>query len=87
MSVPAHAPFDYVALEQLKNDIKANPEAYKVKPSDVSKLEPISVIELPGYGDSPAVYIVKKMRITDQNSPILRRQRRRSTVTSSTVAR
>jgi leucyl-tRNA synthetase len=71
MSVPAHAPFDYVALEQLKLDIKANPEAYKVKPSDVSKLEPISVIELPSYGDSPAVDIVKKMKITDQNSPDL----------------
>lgn len=71
MSVPSHAPFDYVALEQLKREAKANPEAYKFKPSDVSKLEPISVIELPGYGESPAVDIVKRMRITDQNSPDL----------------
>jgi leucyl-tRNA synthetase len=71
MSVPAHAPFDYVALEQLKREIKANPDAYRVKPSDVSQLEPISVIDLPGFGESPAVDIVKKMKINDQNSPDL----------------
>ena len=71
MSVPAHAPFDYVALEQLKREIKTNPDAYKIKPSDVSALEPISVIELPAYGESPAIDIVKKMKITDQTSPDL----------------
>jgi leucyl-tRNA synthetase len=71
MSVPAHAPFDYVALEQLKREVKLNPESYSIKPSDVSGLEPISVIELPGYGEFPAVDIVKKMKITDQSSPDL----------------
>ncbi len=71
MSVPAHAPFDYVALEQLKKDVRANPEAYKFKPSDVQPLKPISVIDLPGYSESPAVDIVYKMGITDQSSPEL----------------
>ena len=71
MSVPSHAPFDYVALEQLKREVKANPDAYSIKPSDVSKLEPISVIDLPNFGESPAVDIVKKRNITDQNSPDL----------------
>jgi len=71
MSVPAHAPFDYVALEQLKRETKANPEAYTIKHNDIAELEPISVIELPGYGESPAVDIVNKMHITDQNSPDL----------------
>jgi leucyl-tRNA synthetase len=71
MSVPAHAPFDYVALEQLKREVKANPDAYKIKPSEISRLEPISVIDLAGFGESPAVDIVKKMKITDQNSPDL----------------
>lgn len=71
MSVPAHAPFDYVALEQLKREVKTHPELFKIKPSDVNKLEPISIIELQGYGESPAVDIVKKMKIIDQNSPDL----------------
>ena len=71
MSVPAHAPFDYVALEQLKREIKANPDASKVKLTDTNHIEPISVIELPGYSESPAVDIVKKMKIIDQNSPDL----------------
>jgi leucyl-tRNA synthetase len=68
MSVPAHAPFDYVALEQLKHETKTHPEAYIIKHVDIVNLQPISVIELPGYGEFPAVDIVKKMDITDQNS-------------------
>jgi leucyl-tRNA synthetase len=71
MSVPAHAPFDYVALEQLKREMKANPDSFNIKPSDVNRLEPISIIELQGYGESPAVDIVNKMKIIDQNSPEL----------------
>jgi len=67
MSVPAHAPFDLVALEQLKRDVKKNPSAYKFKPALVKGLEPISVIEAQGYGESPAVDVVAKMGITDQN--------------------
>ena len=71
MSVPAHAPFDYVALEQLKKKIRQNPEESKIKPSDVVRMEPISVIELSGYGEFPAVDVVNKLGITDQNSPQL----------------
>jgi leucyl-tRNA synthetase len=66
MSVPAHAPFDLVALEQLKRDVKKNPSAYKFKPALVKGLEPVSVIEAQGYGESPAVDVVAKMGITDQ---------------------
>ncbi|OGD48837.1 leucine--tRNA ligase [Candidatus Bathyarchaeota archaeon RBG_16_57_9] len=66
MSVPAHAPFDLVALEQLKRDVKKNPSAYKFKPAMVRGLEPISVIEAQGYGESPAVDVVARMGIMDQ---------------------
>ena len=67
MSVPSHAPFDYVALEQLKQEVKKDPSRFKFKPSDVKDLDPISVIEVNGYGESPAVDIVQRMGITDQN--------------------
>jgi leucyl-tRNA synthetase len=71
MSVPAHAPFDYVALEQLKQEIRKNPANYQIKITDINKIEPISVIEVDGYGVSPAVDVVKKMGITDQDDPLL----------------
>ncbi|MCW4050012.1 MAG: leucine--tRNA ligase, partial [Candidatus Bathyarchaeota archaeon] len=71
MSVPAHAPFDYVALEQLKREVKKKPGDFKFKPSDIKDLKPISVIEANGYGLSPAVDVVKRMGITDQEDPKL----------------
>ncbi|MBT5642240.1 leucine--tRNA ligase, partial [Candidatus Bathyarchaeota archaeon] len=74
MSVPAHAPFDYVALEQLKREISKNPEKFKkIKPEDVKDIEAIPVIEVSGYSDVPARDIVEKMNITDQNDPNLER--------------
>jgi leucyl-tRNA synthetase len=71
MSVPAHAPFDYVALEQLKKDVKKNPEKYKFKPEDIKEIESIAVIEIEGYSDIPARDAVEKLKITDQNDPNL----------------
>jgi leucyl-tRNA synthetase len=73
MSVPAHAPFDYVALEQLKKGPKGVFDRFGLKPTEMAKLKPISLIELPGWGESPAVDIVEKMGIADQNDPKLER--------------
>jgi leucyl-tRNA synthetase len=67
MSVPAHAPFDYVALEQLKKDVKKNPEKYKFKPEDIKDIKSIAVIEIEGYSDIPARDVVERLKITDQN--------------------
>jgi leucyl-tRNA synthetase len=71
MSVPSHAPYDYVALENIKKIGKKALEEAGLKPSDVSGLEPVSLISLPGWGESPAVDIVQKMGITDQEDPKL----------------
>ena len=71
MSVPAHAPFDHVALEQMKKAPKKLYEQYNLKQSEISKLKPISLISVPGWGDSAGVDIVKKMGITDQEDPKL----------------
>ncbi|MCB2171607.1 leucine--tRNA ligase [archaeon] len=71
MSVPAHAPFDYVALEQLKREVKKNPDNYKIKPEDIKDIESIAVIEIDGYSEIPARDVVEKLKITDQNDPNL----------------
>lgn len=71
MSVPAHAPFDYVALEQLKREVKKNPENYKFKPEDIKDIESIPVIEIDGYSEIPARDVVEKLKVTDQNDPNL----------------
>jgi leucyl-tRNA synthetase len=76
MSVPAHAPFDYVAQEQLKRQPKKYLKKFNLKPSEIAKLKPISLIELPGWGESPAVDIVEKMGIKDQEDPSLEKATR-----------
>ncbi len=65
MSVPAHAPYDYIALK----DLKKNPsllKKYGVDPSIVETIKPVSLIKLEGFGDYPAIEIVEKMGISDQ---------------------
>ncbi|MDG7046089.1 MAG: leucine--tRNA ligase [Nitrososphaerota archaeon] len=49
-SVPAHAPFDMLALLDLK-------EGY---------IEPISIIEVKGYGSLPALDVIKRMKLRGQ---------------------
>lgn len=62
MSVPAHAPYDYIALrelvqqEELIKKINVNPD----------ELKPISVIELPKGLKAMAIEVVEKMGISSQ---------------------
>ena len=51
-SVPAHAPFDWLALRDLQN----NPELLKefgIDPEDVKEIQPISLIKVEGYRRIP----------------------------------
>ena len=67
-SVPAHAPYDYLALR----DLQKKPEIltqFGLDPQMVLAIKPISIIQLDGFGEYPAVEIVEKMSITDQNDP------------------
>ena len=57
MSVPAHAPFDYQALADLK----------KSGHDLASKIEPISIIQTDGYGDYSAKEAVEKFGIKNQD--------------------
>ncbi len=65
MSVPGHAPYDYVALENLKRNY-AMIEAFNLKREIIEGIKPISVIEVPGYSELPAADVVEKMEIRDQ---------------------
>jgi leucyl-tRNA synthetase len=69
-SVPAHAPYDYIALLELQRD----PEmlrAFGIDPAKVQELQPLSLIELRGFGECPAVDEVKKLGIKSQTDPRL----------------
>ena len=68
-SVPGHAPADYIALQDLKN----NPELlekYNLR-DIVEKIQPINVITLKGYGEFPAQELIEKLGVENQNDPKL----------------
>ena len=65
-SVPAHAPYDWLALKDLKERVDQLPDELK---DIVRGLYPISIISVEGYGDYPAVEICEKMGITSQDDP------------------
>lgn len=62
MCVPAHAPFDYAALM----DIKSSPEEFNVGAETIQGIEPIGLISVEGYSKWPAVDAVKKRNISSQ---------------------
>jgi len=65
MSVPAHAPYDYLALSDLKG---RDLTKYGIS-EDVSSIPLISLIKVPEYGKFPAVDAVKELKVKDQNDP------------------
>lgn len=66
-SVPAHAPADYIALQDLKNNEKLI-KKYNIK-EEVEKAEPINVVTVKGYGEFPAKEVVERLEIKNQNDP------------------
>ena len=70
MSVPAHAPYDYQALEDLKN----NPNElnkYGLDLKLILNINPISIIKVEGFSDIPALDAIKKRGIKNQTDPKL----------------
>jgi len=66
MSVPGHAPYDYQAL----TDLKANPDEvaeYGITREDLASVVPVSIIEVEGYSDLPALDVIKRIGIKSQN--------------------
>ena len=70
MSVPGHAPYDYVALENLRKTPSQLKE-YGLAPKTIESVKPISLIEVPGYSEIPAADAVRKMNIKEQTDPKL----------------
>ncbi|MGI0027187.1 MAG: leucine--tRNA ligase [Nitrosopumilaceae archaeon] len=66
MSVPAHAPFDYQALEDIK---KSNNDQNLA--SIARSILPISIIQTDGYGEIPAKEVTERFQIENQNNPKL----------------
>jgi leucyl-tRNA synthetase len=67
-SVPAHAPYDWLALK----DLQEKPEVLKdfgVDAEVVKRIKPISIIKVEGFGEWPAVEIVEQMGVKDQHDP------------------
>jgi leucyl-tRNA synthetase len=70
MSVPGHAPYDYVALENIKKE-SSKLERYRITAQDMGSVQPISLIEVKGYSEIPAGEIVREMNIREQSDPRL----------------
>jgi len=70
MSVPGHAPYDLVALENIKKEC-SQLEEYGITPETIEYIRPISLIEVPGYSEIPASDVVQKMNIQQQTDPKL----------------
>ncbi|MDS0296344.1 leucine--tRNA ligase [Halogeometricum luteum] len=70
MSVPAHSPDDYVALQEAKDD-DARMEEYGIDPADVAAIEPIPILTVEGYGEIPARSAVEEAGVTSSDDPAL----------------
>jgi len=67
-SVPAHAPFDWLALK----DLQEKPEIlheFNIDPKIVKKIKPISMIKVEGFGEYPAIEIVEQLGVKTQHDP------------------
>ncbi|MEM3931620.1 MAG: leucine--tRNA ligase [Thermofilum sp.] len=65
MSVPAHAPYDYVGLEDLKRDPYLL-EKYNLDPSIIDAVQPVKLIEVEDYKGLPAQEAVQTFNAKTQ---------------------
>jgi len=70
MSVPGHAPYDYIALENLRK-APSQLKEYGLTAEAIDSVKPISLIEVHGYSEIPAGDVIKRMNIQDQSDPKL----------------
>ncbi len=67
-SVPAHAPYDWIALK----DLSRQPEylaRFNLKLSQVDQIKPISMISVEGFSEYPAVEVCQNLGVKDQKDP------------------
>lgn len=66
MSVPSHAPYDWVGLHELQEDFKFA-ERFGLSREMLLKIAPISIIKVEGMGENPAVEVSARMMISKQS--------------------
>ncbi len=65
-SVPSHAPWDWIALENLKKDKKTlGRYADRGLEALVKEIKPVSLISVEGYGEHPAADVIARMKIAN----------------------
>ncbi len=65
MSVPSHAPYDWVGLHDIQKDPTILSK-FGTDPKIIENVKPISIISVEGFGENPAVEISVKMNIVSQ---------------------
>ncbi|MEM2339500.1 MAG: class I tRNA ligase family protein, partial [Nitrososphaerales archaeon] len=70
MSVPAHAPYDYQALEDLKTDYETL-SRFNISLKSLEDLKPIVIIQSKDFEGIPACEIIKREGIKNQKDPKL----------------
>ncbi len=70
MSVPAHSPDDYIALQEVKARAETLTE-YGIDSAMVQDLEPVPILDIEMYGDLPAKDVVEEYDIDSQSDPAL----------------
>jgi leucyl-tRNA synthetase len=70
MSVPAHSPDDWMALQEAKAD-DARMEQYGIDPAEVEAIEPTAILDVEGYGEFPAKAAVEEHGIESSADPAL----------------
>ncbi len=71
MSVPAHAPFDWVALNDVKRDVETGNDQFGLDKEMVMGLTPITLIQTgKEYVEDPAGVLCRKMGIKDQGETV-----------------
>jgi leucyl-tRNA synthetase len=66
-SVPAHAPYDHIALADLKKFDDASLRQMGLDPKVIRSIVPISIIQMDGFGDYPAIEVCDSMAINSQD--------------------
>ena len=68
-SVPGHAPADYIALQDLKNNNELL-EEYGLE-DILNKIEPVNVVTLKKYSEIPARDVIERLNVKTQEDPKL----------------
>ena len=71
MSVPAHSPDDYVALQEAKDEADTIEAEYGVDADEIRAIEPVPILEIDDYGEIPARDAVEAAGVESSNNPAL----------------